>query len=191
MVACKWKLAMLICCGLVWGCAEEEDARPTPGPREGLTEEERPQGTWFMYGGSDTGIRKREDIAKEITMLTLGDSTYSLTFMMPDMQFSFTEAGKVDYDYRRRLAKFIVLSASGVDFSGPEPRKLVEVPDIMIWEREPGEEYFREWAMDADYMRISAPETEDSYFVRLKAGEEPGKVDIDVMKSLSKGKSEE
>lgn len=177
----EFRLTIMLCLALVSGCGEKENKWPDTGLWNGLTEEERPQGTWFMYGSSDTGFREAEEFNQEITILTLGDSLYSLTLMKPDIQFSFTETGKVDYDYRRQLAKFTVLSLAGVDFSGTEPRKLVDISDFIIWQRDPGHEYIKKLETEVDYMKISSPDTEDSYFARMKAGEELGKyIDIKV-----------
>ena len=105
-----------------------------------------PLGAWIMYGSSEAGLYDAEAMEKQMSILTLSDSTYSLNYVEPGV-LSFVESGKVEYDVRTRYAKFTVVSASGVDWSGDEPRKLVDVPDVVPWQRDPGVEYVLEWGV--------------------------------------------
>ena len=57
----------------------------------------------------------------------------------------------------------------------------MDISDFIIWQRDPGHEYIKKLETEVDYMKISSPDTEDSYFARMKAGEELGKyIDIKV-----------
>jgi len=159
-------LAGLAVCGLFWGCGEQVQKEPASVPANQV--EEAPTGSWFMYGGSASGIRQAEDLDEEMTLLLLADSTYTLTMMQPNIQVHFVEQGKVNYDLRNKLMRFSVFTSTGVDFSGDEPRKMIDVTEVMPWDREPGTIYVMEWAMDREYMILSAEEHEDSYFVRME-----------------------
>lgn len=137
-----------------------------------------PIGTWFMYAGSESGLRSAEDLDRELTVLVLEDSTYSLTMMEPKIQRNFVEKGRVVYDMRNDQIKFAVHSSTGVDFSGAEPRKLVDVASLVPWERDAGTEYVALWRLDKqgdakgenirDVMVLSIEGNEESYFVRIE-----------------------
>ncbi len=161
----------LLC--LLTGCAGDQN-------KHGQTPQklDTPMGTWFMYAGSETGMRTADDLDREITILVLSDSTYSLTTMEPHIQRNFVEQGQVAYDARNEQIKFTVHTATGTDFSGAEPRKLVDVAPLVPWQRDPGTEYVMTWQLarqsDArgenarDVMVLSAEGHEASYFLRLE-----------------------
>ena len=153
------------------GCAEEKVEQ---APQQLDT----PLGTWFMYAGSETGMRTPDDVDEEITILVLGDSTYSLTMMEPHIQRNFVEKGQAAYDLRNDQIKFTVHTATGADFSGAEPRKLIDIDQLVPWQRDPGTEYVMIWHLEQqrdataatthDVLVLSAEGHEKSYFVRLK-----------------------
>ena len=165
-------IGLLVGCALVWGCAETGQQQPgaaAPKPAEARADTtQTPKGAWFMYAGSQTGVREAEDLEQEITLLMLEDSTYTLTYMQPHINLNFVETGKVEYDFRNRVMEFSVFSAVGVDLSGPDPRKLVDVDQVVPWQRDPGTVYLMEWIFQDEYMVLSAEEAEDSYFARVK-----------------------
>lgn len=162
--------AMIACLA---GCAEENVERVAL-PQKLNT----PLGTWFMYAGSETGMRTPDDVDREITILALDDSTYSLTMMEPHIQRNFVEKGQVSYDLRNEQIKFTVHAATGADFSGAEPRKLIDIGPLVPWQRDPGTEYVMAWHLEQqrdessgttrDVMVLSAEGHEKSYFVRLE-----------------------
>ena len=119
----KQVLGVVLLC-LIAGCAGEEKKSDQTVTRQRL---DTPMGAWFMYAGSETGRRGEDDLEREITILVLSDSTYSLTVMEPHIQRNFAEKGQVAYDMRNGQIKFTVHTSTGVDFSGAEPRKLVDV----------------------------------------------------------------
>lgn|GEM_PF-4998756 len=155
------------------GCSGDQEVKQTAAQ-----EKSTPMGTWFMYAGSETGTRSADDLDRELTVLVLDDSTYSLTMMEPHIQRNFVEKGQVVYDARNDQVKFTVHSSTGVDFSGKEPRKLVDVGLLVPWQREPGTEYVALWQLDKqaddsgenlkDVMVLSIEGNEESYFVRIE-----------------------
>ena len=155
-----------------WGCDERKPESINP---EGKVTVVRPLGTWVMYG-SGTRLFDPETLVKEMSILALGDSTYSLTYVEPQI-FSFVESGKVAYDAETQRARFTVMASSGVDWRGHEPRKLVDVPELVPWQRDPGTEYEMEWVQDGDLLSLSSPDHESAYFKRMEPGSE-GTVDI-------------
>ena len=130
-----------------------------------------------MYGGSDTGMRTQEDLGKEMTILTLRDSTYSLTMMQQETQIHITEQGTVEYNLDLKGMKFTVFSAIGVDFSSSEPRKMTDVNEVVPWDRPPGTVYWMDWNITDEYMALSADDYETSYFVVLK-NDDLGPIDL-------------
>jgi hypothetical protein len=108
----------------------------------------------------------------------LEDSTYTLTMMQPQKQLNFVEKGSVVYNERTQSMDFVVFSSTGVDFSGAEPRKLVDVEQVVPWERVAGTAYQMTWRkewqhdetadVDREVMVLEAADHEDSYFVRLQ-----------------------
>ena len=169
-------------CGLLVGCSGDRDTSvPEKTSDDAAQVEENTEseylGTWLMYAGSQTGTRTAEDFAEEMTILILQDSTYTLTMMQPKIQLNFVESGRVEYDAGNGMIKFSVFSAKGIDFSGPEPRKLLEVNQVVPWERSPGTVYLMSCAMnkdpgsDKDVMQLSMEKNEDSFFVRMEPGD--------------------
>jgi hypothetical protein len=172
---------ILIGCVLLWGCGEGEKNKTEQKLQDEKTQSAEtatlPIGTWFLYAGSQTGDRTN-DIEKEVTILVLEDSLYSLTLMRPQIHLNFVEKGQVEYDRRNQKMKFSVISSTGVDFSGSEPRKLVDVDQIVPWQRDPGTVYLMDWRRDAQFddeaqvdrevLIMTAEGHEDSYFVRLQ-----------------------
>ena len=166
---------MLMCVVLFVACGEEQKkVEPTAVKQE---RQGPPIGTWFLYAGSDSGART-ESMDEEVTILVLEDSTYTLTMMQPEKQLNFVEKGSVSYNMGSLSMDFVVFSSTGIDFSGAEPRKLVDVEQIVPWERAPGTAYKMMWEtnwqhdekadVDREVMTLSAQDHEDSYFVRLQ-----------------------
>ncbi len=146
---------------LAGACAENkvpEAARP-----EGLTPP--PLGSWLMYGG-DQGMLKAQAIDEESSNLVLADSTYSLTFQRPEAKFLFVESGKVYYDLRAQVARFTVVSTSGVDWTTGQPRKLALVPETVPFQRDPGTVYGMEYAIQDSLMSLAGVGQETTWFVR-------------------------
>ncbi len=185
----KQVLGVILLC-LIAGCAEEQQQKEQIGTRQKL---DTPMGAWFMYAGSETGIRGEDDLEREITILVLSDSTYSLTVMEPHIQRNFAEKGQVVYDTHNGQIKFTVHTATGADFSGAEPRKLVDVDPLVPWQRDPGTEYVMMWRLEQqrdesgenirDVMVLSAEGHEESYFVRVANREGIGAILDAQMKS--------
>lgn len=158
---------------LALGCGDKK----APEVEKTQAEADIPVGTWYLYAGSSTGSRT-EAMDQEITILVLEDSTYALTLLQPHVQINFTEQGAVEYDVRNNVMKFTVYSAAGVDFSGDEPRKLIDVDWVVPWERAPGTVYTMAWRnewqfddqaqIDREVMVFSADGHEDTFFVRLE-----------------------
>jgi len=178
MMRFNWILTTVLCVGLIWSCGN--DAQKEKGDSSETAQQERkgpPVGTWFLYAGSDTGVRT-EKIDEEVTILVLEDSTYTLTMMQPQKQLNFVEKGSVMYHERSKTMDFVVFSSTGVDFSGAEPRKLVDVEQVVPWERVAGTAYQMTWRtewqhdeaadVDREVMVLEATDHEDSYFVRLQ-----------------------
>ena len=167
---------MVLCGGLIWSCGGDA---PKGDSSEKAQQERQgpPVGTWFLYAGSDTGIRT-ENLDEEVTILVLEDSTYTLTMMQPQKQLNFVEKGSVMYHERSKTMDFVVFSSTGVDFSGAEPRKLVDVEQVVPWERVAGTAYQMTWRtqwqhdeaadVDREVMVLEATDHEDSYFVRIQ-----------------------
>jgi len=182
----------LLC--LMVGCAGDQNKENEQAAKKQTPDS--PKGTWFMYAGSETGLRSAEDLDRELTVLVLDDSTYSLTMMEPQIQRNFVEKGQVDYDLRNGQMKFVVYSSTGVDFSGTEPRKLVDVDLLVPWQREPGTEYVMLWELKEqgdesgdnvrEVMVLSAEEAEISYFVRLENKDMAQGGDLDIPMKESK-----
>jgi hypothetical protein len=177
---------------LLVGCAG--DQKREEAAQEVAQEESTPMGTWFMYAGSETGIRSADDLDTELTVLVLSDSIYTLTLMEPDIQRNFVEKGQLVYDTRNDQMRFTVHSSTGVDFSGAEPRKLVDAGFLVPWEREPGTEYVALWRLEKqgdesgenvrDVMVLSIEGNEDSYFVRIENKDRAGGVVFDAKMKL-------
>jgi len=146
---------------LVWACSEESD----PSPKTSKAIEPPPLGSWIMYGG-ERGLLTLDVLKREETVLVLADSTYSLTFQLPNAKFLFVESGKVYYDQRARMARFTVLSVSGVDWSTGEPRKLVLVPETVPFQRDPGTVYAMAYNVEDSRMSLSGSGKETTWFVR-------------------------
>ena len=188
----KQVLGVVLLC-LIAGCAGEEKKSDQTVTRQRL---DTPMGAWFMYAGSETGRRGEDDLEREITILVLSDSTYSLTVMEPHIQRNFAEKGQVAYDMRNGQIKFTVHTSTGVDFSGAEPRKLVDVDPLVPWQRAPGTEYVMMWRLEQqgdesgenvrDVMVLSAEGHEESYFVRVENREGIGAILDAQMKSGDK-----
>ncbi len=68
----------------------------------------------------------------EVTILVLEDSTYTLTLMQAHKQLNFVEKGSVSFNERSKSMDFLVYSSIGVDFSGAEPRKLIDVEPVCL-----------------------------------------------------------
>ena len=143
----------------VWSCSGP-DHGPINQKVDGL-----PLGTWLMYGGQ-RGVLNASELDKEETMLALADSTYSLTFQRPDAKFIFVESGKVYYDVRAQVARFTVVSVSGIDWSLGEPRKLVLRPETVPFQRDPGTTYGMEYVLQDSLMSLGGGDKETSWFVR-------------------------
>lgn len=172
---------VLLGCVLLWGCGGGEKNKTDQKLQDETTQIAEtvalPFGTWFLYAGSQTGYRT-DAIEKEVTILILEDSLYTLTLMQPHIHLNFVEKGQVEYDQRNQKVKFSVISSTGVDFSGSEPRKLVDVDQIVPWQRDPGTVYLMAWRKDAQFddeaqvdrevLIMTAEGHEDSYFVRLQ-----------------------
>lgn len=164
---------VLMGAALIWGCGEQK----APEAEKAQIEADLPVGTWYLYAGSSTGSRT-ESMDQEVTILVLEDSTYALTLLQPHIQVNFSEQGTVEYDARNKYMKFTVYSSTGVDFSGDEPRKLIDVDRVVAWERAPGTVYVMAWRKehqfdeqaktDREVMVLSAEDHEDSFFVRLQ-----------------------
>jgi len=83
---------------------------------------------------------------------------------------------------RNEQIKFTVHTSTGVDFSGAEPRKLVDVDPLVPWLRDPGTEYVMMLRLEqqrdesGEYMRdvmvLSAEGHEESYFARMRENRE-------------------
>lgn len=178
---------VVILCLMV-GCAGDQNAENKQAIEKKMPES--PKGTWFMYAGSETGVRSAEDLDRELTVLVLDDSTYSLTMMEPHIQRNFVEKGLVDYDLRNGQLRFTVHSSTGVDFSGSQPRKLVDVDLLVPWQREPGTEYVMLWELnkqgdgsggkERQVMVLSAEDHEISYFVRMENKDRPQGATLDI-----------
>ena len=171
---------VVIAIGLFFGCSEDQMSAPketAAPPKPAPQSPKSPMGSWLMYGGSDTGIRTKEEMGAEMTILTLRDSTYSLTMMQPETQIHITEQGTVEYILDRNGMKFTVFSATGVDFSGGEPRKLTDVNEVVPWDRPPGTVYWMDWNITDEYMALASDGHETSYFVVLK-NDDLGPIDL-------------
>lgn len=155
----KRLLLFSVCFVLVFACSEPEQRTVEQGPNE------IPVGTWFMYGGQQ-GLLKAGTLDKEETILVLADSTYSLTYQRPDVKFIFVESGKVYYDIRGKVARFTVVSASGMDWSSGEPRKIILLPESVPFQRDPGTAYGMQYAIEDSLMSLSGGDKETSWFVR-------------------------
>ena len=188
----KQVLGVVLLC-LIAACVGEEKKKEQIATRQ---KSDTPMGAWFMYAGSETGIRGEDDLDREITILVLSDSTYSLTVQEPHIQRNFVEKGQVVYDMRNGQIKFTVHTSTGVDFSGTEPRKLVDVDPLVPWQRDPGTEYVMMWRLEQqgdesgenmrDVMVLSAEGHEASYFARLRENREGSAVLDAQMKSGDK-----
>jgi len=182
----QWYWVVVLCGALMWSCGgdakKSNSAETTPKDRQGP-----PVGTWFLYAGSDTGVRT-ESMEEEVTILVLEDSTYTLTMMQAQKQLNFVEKGSVVFNERNKTMDFVVFSSTGVDFSGAEPRKLVDVEQVVPWERVAGTAYQMTWRtewqhdetadVDREVMVLEATDHEDSYFVRLQ-NRDAGVPDLD------------
>jgi hypothetical protein len=169
-------LVLLLCGALIWSCGgqEKKSESQASAKQEG---QGPPVGTWYLYAGSDSGNRT-EVMDEEVTILVLDDSTYTLTLMQPTKQLNFVEQGSVSFNERSKSMDFVVFSATGVDFSGDEPRKLVDVEQIVAWERAPGTAYQMIWRsewqreegtdVDREVLVLKMSDHEDSFFVRLQ-----------------------
>lgn len=124
-----------------------------------------PIGAWIHYGG-ERSVLEADDFEREETELILADSTYSLTFTRPDIQFVFVETGKVTYDLRGKIARFTVSSTSGVDWSSGVPRKLSLIPESVPFQRDPGMIYRMQYTFQDSLLGLTASDTESSWFVR-------------------------
>jgi hypothetical protein len=159
----KWsrfvRIAGLV--ALVWACSEKAD----PSSQNTTTVDSAPLGAWLMYG-SDQGLLKPEILEQEETTLVLADSTYSLTFQRPAIHFVYVESGKVYYDLRARMARFTVLSVSGVDWSSGAPRKLVLIPETVPFQRDPGTTYAMAYNVQDSLMSLAGSGAATSWFVR-------------------------
>jgi len=172
----KAVMLALLCTALVWSCGSEKEVKQqtADAPQE---QKGPPVGTWLLYAGSDTGQRT-ENMDEEMTILVLEDSTYTLTFMQPNKQLNVVEKGSVSYNLNSLTMDFVVFSSTGVDFSGAEPRKLVDLNQVVPWERPPGTVYNMIWHtemqhdesadVDREIMKLEAMDHEDSFFVRLE-----------------------
>jgi hypothetical protein len=183
-----WCWMVVLCGALVWSCGGEanKSSSTTPDKKE---KQGPPIGTWYLYAGSDSGTRT-ESMDTEVTILVLEDSTYTLTLMQAHKQLNFVEKGSVSFNERSKSMDFLVYSSIGVDFSGAEPRKLIDVEQVVPWERAPGTVYKMEWRtewqhdeasdIDREVMVLAAPDPdqEDSYFVRLE-NRDAGSSDLD------------
>ena len=127
---------------------------------------EIPFGSWTMYGSS-SGLMSEETIEIESTVLALADSTYSLTFQRMDINLVYVESGRVTYNRRRREATFAVMSSTGMDFSAGEPRKLVDVTEIVPFQRDPGTYYTMEWLVEDNILTLAASGYENTYFIKV------------------------
>lgn len=165
----------LVCVMLFVACGGESKKEETTAVKQ--ERQGSPIGTWYLYAGSDSGIRT-ESMNEEVTILVLEDSTYTLTMMQPEKQLNFVEKGSVSYNEHSKSMDFVVFSSTGVDFGGAEPRKLVDVEQVVPWERAPGTVYKMTWSndwqhdeeadVDREVMTLSAQDHEDSFFVRLQ-----------------------
>lgn len=188
----KQVLGVVLLC-LIAGCAGEENKQDQTVTRQ---KTDTPMGAWFMYAGSETGVRGEDDLEREITILVLSDSTYSLTMMEPHIRRNFSEKGQVVYDMRNEQIKFTVHTSTGMDFGGAEPRKLVDVDPLVPWQRDPGTEYVMMWRLEQqgdergenirDVMVLSAEGHEESFFVRIENQEGIGAILDAQMKSGDK-----
>jgi hypothetical protein len=98
--------------------------------------------------------------------------------MEPQKQLNFVEKGSVSFNASSKSMDFVVFSSTGVDFSGAEPRKLIDIEQVVPWERAPGTAYKMEWRtewqhdeaadVDREVMVLQGDGNEDSYFVRLQ-----------------------
>jgi hypothetical protein len=143
----------------VWSCSGP-DQGPINQNADGL-----PLGSWLMYGGQ-RGLLKASMLDQEETTLVLADSTYSLTFQRPNAKFIFVESGKVYYDVRAQVARFTVMSASGIDWSSGEPRKLVLQPETVPFQRDPGTTYGMGYMLQDSLMSLAGGGKETSWFVK-------------------------
>lgn len=176
MIKQRLTIVLLLCGALFWACGGEEKKDTAAKPKE-ESREGSPIGTWYLYAGSETGVRT-ESIDEEVTILVLEDSTYTLTMMEPQKQLNFVEKGSVSYNAGSKSMDFVVFSSTGVDFSGAEPRKLIDVEQVVPWERAPGTAYKMEWrtewqhdeaaGVDREVMVLEGDGNEDSFFVRLQ-----------------------
>ena len=158
-----WRLVGIVLMGaFFFACGPDRDST-LERPDADL----RPLGTWFMYGGSSTGLIGEEAAKHEETVLLLSDSFYTLTFKRPDINLTFVETGKVVYDLTDKDARFTVLSASGVDWSSGEPRKLLNVQEAVPFQRDPGTVYTMTWSIHDGILRLAAPGYETSWFVPM------------------------
>lgn len=175
----KKALGIVLLCGVLLqacGSPPEQDKADVAAERK-EAQTGPPVGTWFLYAGSETGQRT-ESMDQEMTILVLEDSTYTLTLMQPQNNLNFVEKGSVAFNMGSQSMDFVVFSSTGVDFSGSEPRKLVDVDKVVPWERSAGTTYQMTWrtewqhdksaGVDREVMVLEAPEHETSYFVRLE-----------------------
>jgi hypothetical protein len=144
-------------------CGEEPAKKQETAPA-GL--EAPPLGAWLMYGGGQ-GVLRDETFNTEVTELVLADSVYSLTFKRPDINFVYVESGKVYYDLRAKIARFTVMTTSGVDWSSGVPRKLMLIPESVPFQRDPGTRYGLEYVTQDSLLSLSGEETEATWFVRV------------------------
>ena len=154
-------IMLAVIAGLVVGCAEkaaDEDTNVS-------TLTPPPYGSWIMYGG-EKGLLQVAEFEKEETVLVLADSTYSLTFQVPERKYMFVESGKVYYDQRAQIARFTVISVSGMDWSAGTPRKMVLNPETVPFQRDPGTVYGLEWALQDSLMSLARGDQEMNWFVR-------------------------
>jgi len=146
------------------GCGEQ---KPDPEPQAVRAAVSQPKGTWLMYG-TGSGLFDAETLAREMSVLSLQDSTYTLSFAVPG-KLSYVESGIVDYvrDYDQMV--FTVLSVTGVDWTGETPKKLVGVEEIVPWQRDPGLTYAMDWVREGELLSLSAPGFVPSFFKRMAA----------------------
>ncbi|MDA0710087.1 MAG: hypothetical protein O3B73_07755 [bacterium] len=167
---------MVLCGALFFACGGEgpKGEKSSKSQRQVLMS---PTGTWYLYAGSESGPRT-ENMDSEVTILVLDDSTYTLTLLQPKKQLNFVEKGTISYNNNSATMNFVVFSSTGVDFSGAEPRKLVDVEQVVAWERAAGVTYKMTWRTewqhdeegegDREVLVLESDNYETTFFVRLK-----------------------
>jgi hypothetical protein len=135
----RWVLRILLMGAALWACGPREEIPGSDVPKD------VPYGSWLMYGTGQKGATDAETMQNESSVLVLADS---------------------NYDTGLKQVTFTVTTATGMDWSAGEPRKLLSVQNLVPFQRDPGTVYKMEWVMQDSVMGLSAPDMESAWFIR-------------------------